>query len=563
MRQLLFTILIVLPTFANSATTEAVYGENAMISSRSTLASEAGIEIMRQGGNAVDGAVATAFALAVTYPSAGNLGGGGFAVIMTADGEVITQDHREVAPLAAHRDMYLDEEGNEIKGMSRTTLLATGVPGSVDGLLSMLEKYGTMSRKQVMAPAIRLASQGFILNFYLARHISTVGAKMGENAAARAIFMKDGQPLKVGDRLRQKDLANTLKRIAKNGREGFYAGKTAKLIVAEMERGGGIISLEDLAQYRSTWREPVHTTYRDHDVWTMGPPSSAVLILQMLNMIEPLDVRAMGWGSAQAIHTMIEAERRAYADRAEHLGDPEFFPVPLAELASKSYAKSRFENFDPNKASDSDEIFAGEFTDSESPQTTHFSVMSKDGMAVSFTTTLNSPYGNKIVVPGTGILLNNEMDDFSIKPDTANQYDLIGRKANEVAPGKRMLSSMSPTIVSKAGKAILATGSPGGSTIITTTFQVILNVIDHQMSLDDAVSRPRFHHAWKPNRVIYERFSIPPDAHAMLKAKGHLSLIEINSPVFRGLGDANSVLRNDGIFHGVKDPRAEGTAVGY
>lgn len=563
MRRFLTLTILLFPFLVEGAAKEAVYSENAMISSRSTLASAAGIEVMKNGGNAVDGAVATAFALAVTYPSAGNIGGGGFAVVMLPDGKVITSDHRERAPLDAHRDMYLDENGEEIKGLSRSTLLATGVPGSVDGLLTLLEEYGSLPLKVVMAPAIKLAEAGFVLDYYLARHIRVAGRDLVKNPAAREIFTNDGQPLKAGDLWRQKDLAKTLKRIARHGRDGFYAGRTADLIVAEMKRGGGIISHEDLQQYQSVWREPVHGTYRGHDIWTMGPPSSAVLILQMLNMLEPFDVREMGWGSAKLSHLMIEAERRAYADRAEHLGDPDFYAVPLERLADKAYARERFVDFDPAKASDSESILTGLTPNKESTQTTHFSVMDKSGMTVSFTTTLNSPYGNKMVVPGTGILLNNEMNDFSVKPDTENQYKLIGRKANEIAPGKRMLSSMSPTIVSKDGIALLATGSPGGATIITTTFQVILNVLDHQMSLEDAVSRPRFHHQWKPNRIIYERFAFSPDTLQILKGMGHQSFIQLDSPVFRGLGDANSVRRVDGMLQGSKDPRFAGGAVGH
>ncbi len=561
-RRLLLTFLILsVPAGVNAAATEAVYGEQAMIASRSTLASEAGIEIMKAGGNAVDGAVATAFALAVTYPSAGNLGGGGFAVIHFPDGRVLSQDHREIAPAASHRDMYLDEAGNEIKELSRTTLLASGVPGSVDGLLDMLNKYGSKTRQEVLAPAIRLAESGFVLDRYLAKHIATIGSKLSKNPAARAIFTNDGEPLEHGTVFRQPDLARTLKLISEKGRAGFYEGEVADLIVAEMQRGNGIISHEDLKDYRSVWRPPVHSNYRGYDIWTMGPPSSAVLILQILNMLEPYDVRSMGWGSAALIHLMIEAERRAYADRAQHLGDPDFYDVPLAGLASKAYAKQRFADVDPDKASDSEEIGAGQPQENESTETTHFSVIDAEGMAVSFTTTLNSPYGSGIAVPGTGVLLNNEMNDFSVKPDTMNQFDLIGREANAIAPRKRMLSSMSPTIVSRDGKPFLVTGSPGGSTIITTTLQVIMNVIDHEMTLEDAVSAPRFHHQWKPDRIIHERFSFSPDTRRLLEEKGHNSYF--NFTFFRGIGDANSVMARDGLLHGVKDPRAEGVAVGY
>ncbi|MBO7007893.1 MAG: gamma-glutamyltransferase [Pseudomonadales bacterium] len=543
------------------ASTEAVYGDKAMISSRSTLASAAGIEIMAQGGNAVDGAVATAFALAVTYPSAGNIGGGGFAVIHFPDGRVLTQDHREKAPGTAHRDMYLDADGNEVKGLSRDTHLAAGVPGSVDGLLDLLERHGTKSRQEVLLPAIRLAKEGFVLDRYMARHINTVGKRLQDTPAAKKVFSMGDRLVEAGDVWQQPDLAVTLQRIHDKGRAGFYEGKTADLIVAEMKRGNGIITHEDLKNYRSVWREPVMTTYRGYDVWTMGPPSSAVLVLQILNMLEPYDVASMGYGAAELIHLMIEAERRSYADRAEHLGDPDFWDVPLEGLVSKEYALKRFADVDLEKASDSDDILAGYPAGKESMETTHFSVMDSNGMAVAFTTTLNSSYGSKLVVDGAGFLLNNEMDDFSVKPNTMNQFDLIGREANAIKPNKRMLSSMSPTIVSKDGKPVLVTGSPGGSTIITTTLQVILNVIDHGMPLHDAVSMPRFHHQWTPNRIIYERYAFSPDTQRILEALGHVGLMEW--PYGRGIGDANSVMMKDGVLQGVKDPRAEGVAVGF
>ena len=544
-----------------AASPEATYGRNGMVASRSTLASEAGVQIMRQGGNAVDAAVATAFALAVTYPSAGNIGGGGFAVIRTKDGKVVTLDHRETAPADAHRDMYLDENGEIIKDLSTRSHLAAGVPGSVDGLLLMLEDYGSLSRREVMAPAIALARKGFPLSWQLARQFERQLPQMEKYPASVAKFSKNGTPYEPGDTWKQPDLAKTLKRISDRGRAGFYEGPVAEMIVAEMKRGGGIISMKDLAYYRSVWREPVHSRYREHDIYGMGPPSSGgVLIAMMLHMLEPYDLKSMGWGSAEYIHHVVEAERRAYADRAEHLGDPDFWDVPMAMLKDPEYARHRYSSFDKNKASDSDDIGAGSWPP-ESRETTHFSVMDKDGMMVSFTTTLNSGYGNRIVVPGTGILLNNEMNDFSLKPNTFNQFDLIGREANAIAPGKRMLSSMSPTLVVKDGEPLLITGSPGGSTIITTTLQVILNVIDHEMPVDDAVSLPRFHHQWKPNLIIYDGYAISPDTQAKLESMGHRGFRKARFG--RGIGDANSILFRDGVMHGIKDPRGDGIAVGY
>ena len=554
--------LLVCPIAAWSASTEATYGANGMVTSRSRLASEVGIDVLRDGGNAVDAAVATAFALAVTYPSAGNIGGGGFAVIRLPDGKVETLDHREKAPLSAHRDMYLDEAGEVIRGLSTSSHKAAGVPGSVDGLLVLLEAHGTLSRKRVMAPAIRLARTGFDLDHDLARQFQRRLKSMESYPASIAKFSNGGTPFAAGDRWRQPYLARTLARISSKGRAGFYAGPVAAKIVAEMERGGGDITLQDLADYRSVWREPVRGTYRGHEIWSMGPPSSGgVLLVQILNMLEPYDLGELGWGSAAAIHLMVEAERRAYADRAEHLGDPDFYPVPQTALTDKGYAARRFASFDPDRVASSERIGPGDINlPTESRETTHFSVMDASGMMVAFTTTLNSGYGNKIVVPGTGILLNNEMNDFSIKRDTPNQFDLIGRDANAIEAGKRMLSSMTPTIVTKDGEPFLITGSPGGSTIITTTLQVIVNVIDHGMGIDDAVAAPRFHHQWKPDTVIHERRAFSPDTRERLAKKGHTFR---EARFGRGIGDANSILYRDGVIHGAKDPRAQGGAVGY
>jgi len=547
------------PVFA--ASPEATYGSNGMVASRSTLASQVGVEIMRAGGNAVDAAVATAFALAVTYPSAGNLGGGGFVLVRLPDGKVVTLDHRETAPASAYRDMYLDEKRRVIKDLSIRSHKAAGTPGSVDGLLRLLETHGTKSRKEVIAPAIALARNGFPLSWDMARQFRRQLPKMEKYPASIAKFSKEGTPYEVGEVWKQPDLAKTLELISDKGRAGFYEGPVADMIVAEMVRGGGDITHADLRDYKSVWREPIHSQYRGYDIYGMGPPSSGgVLIAQMLHMLEPYDIRAMGWGSAAYIHHVVEAGRRAYADRAEHLGDPDYYEVPVAMLTNREYAASRFIDFNPARASASDDVGAGSWP-LESLETTHFSVMDKSGMMVAFTTTLNSDYGNKIVAKGTGILLNNEMDDFSIKANAPNQFDLIGGDANAIAPGKRMLSSMSPTIVTRDGKPLLVTGSMGGSRIITTTLQVILNVIDHEMSIEDAVSLPRFHHQWKPDVIVHDRFAISPDTRSKLEAMGHKEFRELKfSP---GIGDANSVLYRDGLLQGIKDPRSEGVAVGY
>lgn len=526
------------------------------------LASEVGAEMLRQGGNAVDAAVAAGFALAVTWPSAGNLGGGGFMVIRLADGTVAANDHREKAPAAATRGMYQDADGEIVPGLSTDSHLAVGVPGSVDGLLSVLERFGSMSREQVVQPAIDLARQGFAMPSDMASGLARRRDRFARYPGSAAVFLRaDGSAHEAGELFRQPDLAASLERIRDQGRAGFYAGITADLIVAEMQRGGGLITHEDLADYRSVWRQPVQGSYRGHQIISMPPPSSGgVLLLQMLNMLEAFDLGAMGPGSAAAMHHMIEAERRAYADRAEYLGDPDFYPVPVARLTSKGYARQRFADFDPTRASRSADIAAGAAPPAESPETTHLSVIDGAGNAVAYTTTLNLGYGSKIVATGAGFLLNNEMDDFSARDNTPNAFGLIGREANAIEPGKRMLSSMTPALVVNNGNTVLATGSPGGSTIITTVLQVIVNTIDHGMQVSDAVGQPRFHHQWLPDRVVYEWPGFSPDTLSLLQAMGHQNLVAWTFG--GGIGDANSVAGGaDGVF-AMSDPRNNGGAVG-
>ena len=538
-----------------------IHGTHGAIASRSLLASQVGVAVLRDGGNAIDAAVATGFALAVTYPSAGNLGGGGFMVIRLADGTVITNDHREIAPSAATRDMYLDAKGQLVPGLSTASHLAVGVPGTVDGLLDVLQRYGKLPRQQVLAPAIALARDGFALTEDLAQQFNEARAAMQRYPQSLAIFAKaDGSDWHAGDRWKQPDLANTLQRVSDLGRDGFYAGRVADDIVAEMRRGHGLISKEDLHTYRSRFREALHGTYRGYDIYTMPPPSSGgVLLLQMLNMLEPYDVRGLGRSNPALVHLMIEAERRAYADRAEHLGDPDFHPVPVAQLIAKHYARFRMRDVNPLKATPSDQIAAGRVP-YESPETTHASIVDGAGNAVAYTTTLNLSYGSKIVAAGTGVLLNNEMDDFSSKPNTANSYGLLGRVANEIQPGKRMLSSMTPTIVTRGGKLELVTGSPGGSTIITTVLQVVLNSLDHSMAVDAAVAAPRFHHQWQPDRVIYEADGLDVTTLEQLKAMGHSMML---LPFAGGIGDANSVRVVHGDLQAAHDPRNDGGAAGY
>ena len=552
--------VFILAPLAEAAAPEPVRGERGAVASRSMIASEVGLDILRAGGNAVDAAVATGFALAVTWPSAGNLGGGGFMVIRLEDGTVVTNDHRETAPLAATRDMYQDEDGVVVDGLSTHSHLAVGVPGSVAGMLDALERYGKLDRRTVIGPSIRLAREGFELTHDQARDFAGALPRMAPYAASMAQFSRDGEPYAAGDVFRQPALAATLERIAELGKQGFYEGETADLLVAEMERGGGLITHEDLASYESVWRDPIRGAYRGYEIWSMPPPSSGgLLLVQMLNMLEPFDLAGMGYGSAARTHLLIEAERRAYADRATHLGDADFYPVPFQMLTDRGYAESRMADFDAQKATRSSEIAAGAWPQ-ESPDTTHLSTMDAAGNAVAYTTTLNLSYGSKIVVAGAGFLLNNEMDDFSSKPGVPNAYGLLGADANAIAPGKRMLSSMTPTIVTREGEPWLVTGSPGGSTIITTTMQVILNSIDHEMGINDAVGRPRFHHQWQPDQVWFEPLGLSPDTLSILRSMGH----EMTPTPWGGnIGDANSIKRVDGEMRAMSDPRNDGGAAAF
>jgi gamma-glutamyltranspeptidase / glutathione hydrolase len=558
-RHLLTCLLILSFSFSHTTIANTVSGTNGVVSSRSQIASDVGVEILQQGGNAIDAAVAVGFALAVTYPSAGNIGGGGFMVIRLQDGTVLTQDHREKAPGAAFPDMFLDDAGNVDRRKSLYSAQAAGVPGSVAGMLDALEQYGSMSRAEVMAPAIHLAENGFPLSQDLAEDFERVIGSMRNYPASMAIFSNNGQPWRAGDLWVQSDLADTLKRIAAEGRDGFYKGPVADKLVAEMQRLDGMINHDDLAAYNVEWRAPIHGSYRGYDIWSMPPPSSGgVLVVQMLNMLEAYDVGAMGWGSADTVHLMVEAQRRAYADRAEHMGDPDFYPVPLDMLTNKDYARQRFLDFDPARASRSEDIGAGSWP-YESTETTHYSVMDGNGISVAVTTTLNLGYGNRIVVPGAGFLLNNEMDDFSAKPNEPNAYGLLGDEANKIEPGKRMLSSMTPTIVTRNGEPVLVTGSPGGSTIINTVFHVLVNVLDHDMNIEEAVAKPRFHHQWMPDIIRLEPGAFIEGATERLGEMGHNELV----PGGYGIGDANSILLKDGVMHATSDPRSDGGASAY
>lgn len=550
-------ILLLLFFQACGVSANEVFAEKGVVSTRSELASQAGVNAMQKGGNAIDAIVASAFALAVTYPSAGNLGGGGFIVFRQHDGSTWALDFREIAPAESTRDMFLDEEGIYDPDVALRSRMASGVPGSVAGLLLAHERFGKLSRQEVLAEAIRLAEEGFELPEDVARQIAGRKEVWLRSDGSRNKFLdEDGEVLEAGSLFVQKDLSATLQRISKEGREGFYQGKTADLIVAEMARGNGLISHEDLKDYTPKWRDPIIGTYREHEVISMPPPSSGgIILIQMLNMLEPHDLKASGFGTASTLHLMAEVERRAYADRAEYLGDTDFFPVPIETLTSKKYSLSRFEDFNGDSATSSQNITAGQIP-LESEETTHLSAIDSEGNAVSLTTTLNSGYGNGYVVQGAGFLLNNEMDDFSAKPGVPNQFGLVGGEANAIEPKKRMLSSMTPTILVHTDGRILVTGSPGGSTIITTVLQIIVNLVDHGMTLHEAVASPRFHHQWLPDQITVERDKFEKETLDELTNLGHK--IAIRSSI----GDANSALATEINVIGVSDPRNKGAAVG-
>ena len=538
-----------------------VQGSQGMVATSHTLATEVALKVLKDGGNAIDAAVTAGFALAVTQPRSGNIGGGGFLVYSPGNGDAPEAiDYRETAPAAATETMFQDQDGNVVSERSRFSHKAAGVPGTVAGLALALERHGTLSLSQALAPAIRLAREGFVVPHRFTEGLEQARDRLERWPATRTTFYKkDGSAPQPGEVFRQPELADTLQRIAEQGVKGFYEGETAQLIVAEMQRGEGLITLEDLRNYEPAVRQPVHGTYRGFDIYSMSPPSSGgTHIVQILNILEDYPIGDWGHNSANTIHHMAEAMKLAYADRSEYLGDTDFVAVPLQGLTSKGYADQLRASIKADKARPASEIAPGKPGPRESPETTHFSVVDRWGNAVSNTYTINFSYGSGITVAGAGFLLNNEMDDFSAKPGVPNAYGLIGGEANKVEPGKRMLSSMSPTIVRKDDRNFLVTGSPGGSRIITTTLQVIMNVIDHNMNIQTAVSAPRIHHQWLPDEIRVEQ-GISPDTLDLLRARGHT----INTG--SAMGAIQSILiGEDGTLYGGADPRrSTSSAMGF
>ncbi|MES2353967.1 MAG: gamma-glutamyltransferase [Pseudomonadota bacterium] len=544
---------------ANTSIFHPVYAKNGMVSSEHYLATKIGVDILKRGGNAADAAVAVGFALAVVLPNAGNLGGGGFMMIHSArDNRDVAIDFREMAPARSSRDMFLNSKGDVVEDESLYSHKAIGIPGTVAGLVHVLNKYGTMKLSEVMKPAIEFADKGFFVADSLASMLREEQQNLGKWEATRKIFFKKDKPLSFGDKLVQKDLASSMRLISMQGGKAFYEGEIARKLIAEMNRHGGLISGDDLKRYRVVEREPAVGDYRGYKIISMPPPSSGgTHIIEILNLLERYPLQAYGPNSAQNIHLMAEAMKLAYADRAEFLGDPDFTKIPVKGLTSKLYANTLADKIDPERQTPASEVKHGSPLPYESNQTTHYSVADRWGNVVSTTYTLNLNFGSGIVAEGTGILLNNEMDDFSIKAGVPNAFGLIGGDANAIAPFKRPLSSMSPTIVLKDGKPVLVTGTPGGSRIITTTLQTIINIIDHGMNPAEAAASPRIHHQWTPDELRIEK-GISPDTLRLLETKGHKISVQ------ETMGSTNTIyIKSDG-FYGASDPRTpDGMAFGY
>lgn len=552
------SILTLLTSFWFSTLAQTDVYKNGMVVTAHPEASAVGLEILKKGGNAADAAVAVQFALAVVYPNAGNLGGGGFMVYRSKTGETAALDFREKAPGNASRDMYLDNKGQPVTDRSLYGHLAAGVPGSVEGMAEIHGKYGKLDWKEILEPAVRLARKGFPITSMQAEELNSRKDRFKRfNPSGTALLRGQGD-WKTGDLLVQPELAGTMELIRKKGRAGFYEGKTAKRVVREMKRGTGIISKDDLKSYRAVWRTPVSGQYKDYKIITMPPPSSGgIALVQLLQSVEKYPVARWGHNADSTVQLIVEAERRVYADRAGHLGDPDFYRVPQSFLLNRDYQAERMKSFSWASATPSSEIKAGTIVAKESPETTHFSIADKEGNAVSITTTLNGSYGSLVMVKGAGFLLNNEMDDFSVKPGYPNMYGLVGGEANAIQPGKRMLSSMTPTILEKDGKLFMIVGTPGGSTIITSVFQTILNVIEFNLPIQQAVDAKRFHHQWLPDEVSIEESALSAPVITYLEKKGYV--VKKRSPI----GRVDAIVLGRSGYAGGADPRGDDTKLGF
>jgi len=536
---------------------DPVRTRKAMVVAQEPIATDVGVAILKKGGNAYDAAVAVGFALAVTYPSAGNIGGGGFALLRTASGDANFIDFREKAPGKATRDMYLDAAGKPTRE-SIVGWRASGVPGTVRGLALLHKKYGRLKWRDVVMPSARLAKNGVDLSYSIARGLAGAQRTLGQFPESKRIYQNNGAFFEAGQRLKLPELARTLERIAKRGPDEFYEGQIAKVLAAEMAANGGLISEADLRAYQPVERKPLIGNYRGHDIIAAPPPSSGgVGMLQMMAMLDKLDYSKAGMGSARHAHTLAEVMRRFYADRSQFLGDPDFGKIPVASLLNPNYIATRAASIQPDRATASAILKHGEVPPEESPETTHLSIVDEQGNAVALTYTLNGGYGSGVTVPKLGFLLNNEMDDFSAKPGTPNMFGAIGGEANAIAPGKRMLSSMTPTIVTKGGKLYLVIGAPGGTRIITGVMQAILHVLDFKLNMQDAIDAPRLHHQWMPDRLYLER-GWSPDTIEILKRLGHT--VETGTP---SVSNVHGILVEDKWLQGAPDGRSNGKAAGY
>jgi gamma-glutamyltranspeptidase / glutathione hydrolase len=568
LRRLLLCLVLLAPGHAGAASPAPVSAENGMVVTAQHLATEVGVAVLRDGGNAVDAAVAVSYALAVVYPAAGNIGGGGFLTAQLADGRQVFIDFRERAPLAARADMFLDAQGNPDPLRSTRGHLAVGVPGTVAGLELAREQYGSLPRKRLLAPAIDLARRGFVLDAGDIALYEEARADLANDPASAAIFLPDGRALRAGDRLRQPDLARSLRAIARHGVDGFYRGKVAEQLVNASQAGGGILSREDLAQYRAVERTPIRCGYRGYTVLSAPPPSSGgITLCQILGILEGYPLADYGYGSARAVHLTIEAMRHAYADRNQYLGDPDVIDNPVARLLAPDYLAGIRQRIAPERAGVSAELAPG-LPRKEGDHTTHYSIADRFGNAVAVTYTLNDWFGARVTAAGTGILLNNEMDDFTSKPGTANLYGLVQGEANAIAPGKRPLSSMTPTILLRDGQPVAVLGTPGGSRIITAVLHTVLNLVDYGMDVQEAVDAPRFHHQWLPDQTWVEARALSPDTRRLLEGWGHrlvgpqeanhLAAILIGGPALQRPTPQGP------RFYGANDPRrGTGLALGY